>query len=148
RSILMTRAPMSASWRVAKGPAIACSSVTTVTPASGCIARSGDGCASVHGEPAVVVARPQADLIAVRVRFAADEEVVDVEQRTHGAEFVAGHDGLGHLPAQEVEQQGRDERAVHDETGIALFLRDVAAIVVDTMRVERQGRIAKEQDIV
>src|SRR6186713_459399 len=31
----MTRAPRSASWRVQNGAAIACSSVTTVTPSSG-----------------------------------------------------------------------------------------------------------------
>src|SRR4051812_46356497 len=31
----MTRAPSSASWRVAKGPAITCSSATTVTPSRG-----------------------------------------------------------------------------------------------------------------
>src|SRR5438067_1067416 len=36
----MTRAPRSASWRVAKGPAIACSSVTTVMPLSGCMSLS------------------------------------------------------------------------------------------------------------
>src|SRR5258705_13810916 len=31
----MTRAPRSASWRVQNGPAITCSSATTVTPSSG-----------------------------------------------------------------------------------------------------------------
>src|SRR5439155_22940258 len=31
----MTRAPRSASWRVANGPAMTCSSATTVTPSSG-----------------------------------------------------------------------------------------------------------------
>src|SRR6185369_12481111 len=35
RSILMMRAPRSASWRVQKGPAITCSRATTVTPSSG-----------------------------------------------------------------------------------------------------------------
>jgi hypothetical protein len=35
RSILTTRAPSSASWRVQNGPAITCSSATTVTPSSG-----------------------------------------------------------------------------------------------------------------
>src|SRR6478672_1189081 len=35
RSILITRAPRSASWRVQKGAAIACSRVTTVTPSRG-----------------------------------------------------------------------------------------------------------------
>src|SRR5580765_8406317 len=35
RSILITRAPRSASWRVAKGAATACSSETTVMPARG-----------------------------------------------------------------------------------------------------------------
>jgi len=35
RSILITRAPRSASWRVQNGAAIACSSETTVTPSSG-----------------------------------------------------------------------------------------------------------------
>ncbi len=35
RSTLMTRAPKSASWRVQKGAAIACSSETTVMPSSG-----------------------------------------------------------------------------------------------------------------
>src|SRR4029077_4580104 len=37
RSILMTRAPKSASWRVANGAATACSRDTTVIPASGSI---------------------------------------------------------------------------------------------------------------
>ena len=35
RSILITRAPSSASWRVANGPAMTCSSATTVMPSSG-----------------------------------------------------------------------------------------------------------------
>ena len=39
-SILMTRAPRSASWRVQKGAAIACSKVTTVIPSKGRIVNS------------------------------------------------------------------------------------------------------------
>src|SRR3712207_7320137 len=37
RSTFITRAPRSASWRVAKGAATACSRETTVTPSSGSI---------------------------------------------------------------------------------------------------------------
>src|SRR5438874_6845896 len=37
RSILMTRAPRSASWRVANGAATACSTATTVIPSRGLI---------------------------------------------------------------------------------------------------------------
>jgi hypothetical protein len=43
RSILITRAPRSASWRVQKGAAIACSSVMTLMPSSGLIIQNDRG---------------------------------------------------------------------------------------------------------
>ena len=47
--------------------------------------------------------------------------------------------------AQQVEQQRRGQRAVHDQPRIALDLGDVAAVVVDAVAVEGQRRVAEQQ---
>src|SRR5438876_5391116 len=101
RSTLMTRAPRSASWRVANGAAIACSSVTTVMPVSGLIgfSRSSDLCGGVHGEPALVVLGPQPHALAILRRLAAYIEGIDVEQRAHRAKFITPHNGVRPLRA-------------------------------------------------
>ena len=51
----------------------------------------------------------------------------------------------GCCAAQQVEQQRRDQRAVHDQARIALDLGDVAAVVVDAVAVEGQRRVAEQQ---
>src|ERR1700756_1863653 len=133
----MTRAPRSASWRVAKGAAMACSRVTTVMPVKGCMAfSSADDRGCVHGQPAVVVLRPEADCLAIRLRCAAYRERVDVEGRTDRPEAIFQHLSLGALVAQQVEQQRRDQRPVHDQAWITLDLGHVAAVVVDAVAVE------------
>src|SRR5213080_4440607 len=86
----MTRAPRSASWRVANGAAIACSSVTTVSPLSGCMTVSFRGSAQrggrVHREPAFVVLGPQPDRLAVALKLTVDAERIEVERRPHRLE--------------------------------------------------------------
>src|SRR5215211_6444914 len=100
----MTRAPRSASWRVAKGAAIACSSVTTVMPLSGCMFPvSGFACGSaqdsgrVHGQPALVVGGPEPDGLAIGLRLPADMEGIEIERGANGLEAEAHHVGAGHL---------------------------------------------------
>src|SRR6266705_4992073 len=100
----MTRAPRSASWRVAKGAAMACSRVTMVMPCSGLMLLSSlDGRGGFHGQPTLVVLGPQAEGLAVGLGLAADVEGVDVEHRPHGAEFVARHHRIRQLVAQQVQ---------------------------------------------
>src|SRR6185436_11793663 len=112
----MTRAPRSANWRVANGAAMACSRVTTVMPASGCMmAPLADDCGGIHRQPALVIAGPEMERLAVRLRLAADEEVVGIERRAHRAKLVARDFRIGQLMPQQVEQQRRDQRSVHDE---------------------------------
>ena len=60
-------------------------------------------------------------------------------------ELESRHVGIGHFPAQQVEQQRRDQRAVHHEAGIAFDFGDIAAIVVNAVAIECQRRIAEEQ---
>src|SRR5690349_19372245 len=99
----MTRAPRSASWRVAKGAAIACSSVTTVMPLRGCMSLSllvlrGDSAqdrGGVHRQPAFVVRGPEVHRFAVGQRLAADVKRVQIESRADRLEAKARHVGLG-----------------------------------------------------
>ena len=46
---------------------------------------------------------------------------------------------------QQVEQQRRQQRTVHDKAGVAFDLRDIRMIVVDAMAVVRQRGVAKQQ---
>jgi hypothetical protein len=71
-----------------------------------------------------------------------------VESRAHGLEPEARDIRLRHLATHQVHQQGGNQRAVHDQTGVALDLGDVLAVVVDAVAVERQCGIAEQQDIV
>src|SRR6185312_12053686 len=112
----MTRAPRSASCRVANGPAIACSSVTTVMPASGCtIGPLRDDRRGFHRQAAAMILRPQLHGPAVARRLAADEKRIDVEQRARGTEGEARDRRVGSMLAQEIEQQGGEQRTVHDQ---------------------------------
>src|SRR6185295_10053852 len=102
----MTRAPRSASWRVANGAAIACSSVTTVSPFSGCmLVSSAQRRHSVHREPALMVLRPQLDRLAVVLKLAVDVERVQVEGRTHGLEAKRRDIAIRRVAAHQVHQQ-------------------------------------------
>src|ERR1700739_3216192 len=95
RSTLMTRAPRSASCRVAKGAAIACSSVTTVIPVKGRMSVSSpDDRGGVHGQPAFVILRPQTEGLAVGLRLAAYVEGIDVEGQPDGLEAVLNDFGV------------------------------------------------------
>src|SRR5688500_1715002 len=97
----MTRAPRSASWRVANGAAIACSSVTTVRPLRGCMVdswlkrRSAQRRDRVHRQPAFVVLRPQLDGLAIGLQLAVDPEGVQIEGRLDGLEAEACDVGVG-----------------------------------------------------
>src|SRR5437867_6026675 len=137
----MTRAPRSASWRVANGAAMACSSVTTVSPLSGCMSGTPQRRDRIHREAAFMVLGPQPDGLAIVLELAVDAEGVQVEGRTHGLEAEAGDVCIGRVAAHEVHQQRGDQRAVHDQTRIALDVGDVLAVVVDAMAVERQRGI-------
>src|SRR4051794_37215452 len=98
----MTRAPRSASWRVAKGAAMACSSVTTVIPVRGLTFISSlDHCGGIHRQPAFVVFCPKMEGLAVSQRLAAHKEGIDVEGRPDGLEPVLNHLGVRALMAQE-----------------------------------------------
>ena len=72
-------------------------------------------------------------------------ERVQVERGTHGLEGEAGDLRGRQLAAQQIEQQGSDQRAMHDEAGVALDFGDVLAVVMDAVAIEGQGRIAKQQ---
>src|SRR6185436_4011800 len=152
RSILITRAPRSASWRVANGAAIACSRVTTVRPLSGCMGRSFRGSAQrgsrVHREPALMVLGPQLDGLAVVLKLAVDAERVQVERRPDGLEAERRDVGLGQAAPHQVHQQRGDQRPVHDQSGIALDFGDVLAVVVDPVAVERERRVSEQQDVI
>src|SRR6185436_4990497 len=109
----MTRAPRSANWRVANGAAMACSSVTTVSPLSGCISGSPQRRDRIHRQPAFMVLGPQLDA-AVGLRLAIDAERAQVEGRANGLEPEGGDVGIGRVAANQVHQQGGDQGAVHD----------------------------------
>src|ERR1700730_19249938 len=141
RSILITRAPRSASWRVANGAAIACSSDTTVTPSKGLMIESSpQDRRRVHGQPSFMIPGPELHGVAL-VGAAAYRKRFEIEQRPDGLELESGSGSLGHFPAQEVEQERADQRAVDHETRIAFDLGDIAAIVVNAMAIEGERRI-------
>src|SRR5437879_1339541 len=102
----------------------------------------------IHGEPAFMVAGPQVKRPAVGPRLAADEEGTGVEDRAQRAELELRDSGIGQLPAQQIDEQRRDQRTMHDQAGVALDLRHITAIVVDAMAVERERRIAEQQHLV
>src|ERR1700752_3133808 len=117
-----------------------------------CGSCSGRGCLGerrrIHGEPAFMIAGPQVKRPAVRLRLAADEERVRVEDRAHRAELELHDSRLRQLPAQQIDQQRREQRTMHDQAGVALDLRHIAAIVVNAVAVERERRIAEQQHLV
>src|SRR6202030_490056 len=145
RSILITRAPRSASWRVANGAAIACSSDTTVTPSKGLMIESSpQDRRRVHGQPSFMIPGPELHGVAL-AGAGAYRKRFKIAQRPDGLELESGYGGLGHFPAQEVEQERGDQRAMDHETRIAFDLGDIAAIVVNAVAIEGECRISKEQ---
>jgi hypothetical protein len=52
------------------------------------------------------------------------------------------------FPPQQVQQQGRDQRTMHHQTGIALGPGDISAVVMDAVAVEGQRGIAEQQHVV
>src|SRR5450755_3629075 len=90
----------------------------------------------IHREPPFVILGPEMKSLSVRARLAADVEVAGVESRAHRPKLIADDLGFRQLMAQEVEQQGRDERPVDDQPGILLDLRDVAPIVMNAVAVK------------
>src|SRR6266480_746003 len=117
-----------------------------------CGSCSGRGCFDerrrMHGEPAFMVAGPQVKRPAVGLRLAADEEGTGVEDRAQRAELELRDPRLRQLPAQQIDEQRRDQRTMHDQAGVALDLRHITAIVVDAVAVERERRIAEQQYLV
>ena len=81
-------------------------------------------------------------------RLAVDLERVQVEGRAYRPEAEGGDIGARRVASQQVQQQRGEQRPVDDETGVALDLGDVAAVVVDAVPVEGQRRVAEQQDVV
>src|SRR6267143_1283292 len=117
-----------------------------------CGSCSGRGCFGdrrrVHGQPAFMVAGPQVKRPAVRLRLAADEEGVEVEDRAHSAELELRDSRIRSLPAQQIDEERGDQRTVDDQARVALDLRYITAIVVDAVAVERERRIAEEERLI
>src|SRR5919206_4242586 len=105
---------------------------------------SADLGARLHGEVPLVVARPQRDA-AVAVVPAAKREAMDVEQGADGLELEAPYSGLRKLATQQVDQQGRDQRPVHDQARVAFRVGGVGPVIVDAVTVEGQRGIAEEE---
>src|ERR1019366_6491849 len=110
-------------------------------------ASSGELGTRLHRERAFVVARPEREP-PLALGPSAQRERVDVEQRADGLERETPDDRLRVFATKQIEQQGGDQRPMHDQARIALDLGDVAAVVVDAVAVEGEGRITKEQDVV
>src|SRR6267143_4332092 len=102
----------------------------------------------IHGQPAFMIAGPQVKRPAVRLRLAADEESVEVEDRAHRAELELRDSRIRQLPAQQVDEERGDQRTVDDQARVALDLRYITAIVVDAVAVERERRIAEEERLI
>src|SRR6218665_186060 len=97
--------------------------------------RSGQRGQALHGQPAFMVLGPQVDTAAdvaadtaaavavgaatIGLGLAVQAQRVQVERRPHGPELEAGEPGLGHFAAQQVQQQRGDQRAMHDQAGVA-----------------------------
>ena len=86
--------------------------------------------------------------LAVGLRVAADVECVQVEGRPHGFEPEARDVCIGHALAQQVHQKRGDQRAVHDQAGVALDLRHILSVVVDTVAIERERGVPEQQNVV
>ena len=95
-----------------------------------------------------MIASPQANAAPVVRRLAADEEVVGIECRPQRPKLETLDDRGGQLMAQQIEQQCRDQRSVNDESGITLHRCHIASIEMDSVPVQRQCRIAKQQHVV
>ena len=52
------------------------------------------------------------------------------------------------MAAQQIDQQRGNQGAVHDQARVAFDLGDVLAVVVDSMAVEGERRIAEQQHVV
>jgi predicted RNA-binding Zn-ribbon protein involved in translation (DUF1610 family) len=81
----------------------------------------------LHRKMSADVACPQCGTALV-VRCAMYRERSNIEQRTDRAEAERGNRARS-VPAQQVDQQRGDQRAVDDQAGIALRLGDVAAML-------------------
>jgi hypothetical protein len=79
----------------------------------------------VHHQPAFVFLRPQPDALAVVLRLSVDAQRMRVERRPHRLEAEGGDVGLRRVAPQQVHQQRRDQRAMHDEAWVALDLGHV-----------------------
>src|SRR6185503_12390229 len=78
-------------WRIASVPKILPKMVESMTLAgmnSGSYALF-NRCLGIHRQPAFVIPRPETYRLAVGLRLAADEKVIDVENGAHGAELEA-----------------------------------------------------------
>ena len=73
---------------------------------------------------------------------------MQVKSGPHGLEAKARDLCSGHLPTQQIHQQGRNQRAMHDEPGIAFSLGHIAAVIVNAVSVEGECGVAKQQHII
>src|SRR5690349_3786289 len=72
-------------------------------------------CARFHRHRAFRVARPELRAAQLFVGHAARPEIRGVVERPQRAERVSAKHGVGAAAAEEVHEEGRDERPVHDE---------------------------------
>src|ERR1700712_5752003 len=77
---------------------------------------------------------------AIDVQRSADREAGNIEDRAHGPESKIGDLDSRMAFDQLVEEQGCDQRAMHDEAGIALSVTGIVAVVMDAVAVEGEGR--------
>lgn len=79
-----------------------------------------------------MVACPQIDS-PLAIFATANCEGMNIEQRTHRPKGEAAQLRTRPLAPQKIGQQCGDQRAMHDQTGIALHAGDVAAVIMDAM---------------
>src|SRR5690606_19134002 len=97
----------------------------------------------LHGEPALVVFGPEADGFAISRWQTMQLEGPEVKHRAYRAELEFEQACVRKVAAQQVHQQGRNQRAMHDEARVALHLGDVFAVVVNAVAVESERRVAE-----
>ena len=72
----------------------------------------------------------------------------NVKHWPHRAKLEMRQPGLGQVLAQQIHQQSSDQRAMHDQAGVALDLGDITAVVMNPVAIEGQRRVAKQQHVV
>src|SRR5277367_4921931 len=89
----------------------------------------------LHGEKTFGVFGPERGAAGSWLRRTGDRERGGVEQRANGAEAEARQRRC-HVPAEQIDEQSRQQRAMHYKARIIFHAGDVAAIVMNAMAVE------------